>query len=895
MATTDQFYTGDGVTTLFTFPFEYITKDDVKVSLDDVNTTAYTYANATTIQMNVAPAVGVQLRIFRETNIDDLKATFFAGSAIRATDLNDNFQQNNFAVEEIRNYTWDNEVDTIHSDEPWESSDTKIATTQAMDQRFQDEAQETIESTETWISDDDHIATTRAIDQRFQDELDETIESTEIWVNDDDHIATTQAIENRFWNKPEETVYGVDPWVNSDVKIPTTQSVDQRIDYSIDNDFSVTDGLTYSSTNGQATIGIAANSVDLDRIKDDDILTYAEEIAGSPSWLADGRIPTTHAASQRFDTLVQTTIPTGSSWPVGKTWLQNDSDKTVSIWNGSAWLPVASGGAFTTQPTVIYVDATNGDDASQGHRISNPKKTIKNAVASANAGDLIIVNPGVYQETCPIDITVANLSIVGSALRSVFVHPTQATETQSMFRVNSGTYIADMTLSGVKASGTAGGNSVDPGSTYGLPTNQGWVASFYPGAVITKSPYIYNCTNFSDSAIDNTAFNPNNLGGGFAGDLTSSPTGGGILVDGSVVATNSPLRSMVTDSFTQVGLNGPGILVTNNGYAQCTSSYAFFTRYHVKALNGGQVNLSASTSDFGNYGLIADGRSPNPVFTANTTALASAGSLTFTIDTPIAANDWFGSATRPANNMLVDVVDSNGTSTYPVISSVANGSGWTVTISNPNPLDLSDNQGLAYDVANNASVSFYLRSMVASSGHTMEYVGSGTDYSALPENGGVPDETKQVTELNNGRVWVVSVDHKGTLKAGNTFKVNQESGFVTIPSGAIKFTNYVQQSSDTGSASLPTGTSAERDVSPSAGFIRFNTDTGGFEGYDGSAWGGLGGGAGGGAEFITTPQIFTVSKSIAADTNAGMMGPTVTIHSSATISVGANSILTVFK
>src|SRR5210317_1089455 len=150
MATTEQFYTGDGTTTLYTFPFEYITKDDVKVSLNDVDTNAYTYANATTIQFTSAPVLNDRIRIYRFTNVDNLKATFASGSSIRAVDLNNNFQQNNFAVEEIRNYSWDNEIDTIHSDETWVSNDTLIATTAAMDQRFLDEADEVILSSETW-------------------------------------------------------------------------------------------------------------------------------------------------------------------------------------------------------------------------------------------------------------------------------------------------------------------------------------------------------------------------------------------------------------------------------------------------------------------------------------------------------------------------------------------------------------------------------------------------------------------------------------------------------------------------------------------------------------------------------------------------------------------------
>jgi hypothetical protein len=55
-------------------------------------------------------------------------------------------------------------------------------------------------------------------------------------------------------------------------------------------------------------------------------------------------------------------------------------------------------------------------------------------------------------------------------------------------------------------------------------------------------------------------------------------------------------------------------------------------------------------------------------------------------------------------------------------------------------------------------------------------------------------------------------------------------------------TAYVQQSGTTGSAYLPAGSTAQRPGAPSAGYIRYNTTTGKFEGY-GSAWGNIGGGA----------------------------------------------------
>ena len=49
------------------------------------------------------------------------------------------------------------------------------------------------------------------------------------------------------------------------------------------------------------------------------------------------------------------------------------------------------------------------------------------------------------------------------------------------------------------------------------------------------------------------------------------------------------------------------------------------------------------------------------------------------------------------------------------------------------------------------------------------------------------------------------------------------------------------------------------------------------------------------ASFLETPQTITTSKVIAANTNAGLMGPTVTISSGVTITVGSNSRLTVLS
>ena len=100
MAITQNTYTGDGTTVLFSFTFPYLETTDIKVTLDGSDTTAYTLANATTIQFNTAPASGVAIRIYRVTDDAALSAQFYPGSAIRSQDLNDNFTQNLYVTQE---------------------------------------------------------------------------------------------------------------------------------------------------------------------------------------------------------------------------------------------------------------------------------------------------------------------------------------------------------------------------------------------------------------------------------------------------------------------------------------------------------------------------------------------------------------------------------------------------------------------------------------------------------------------------------------------------------------------------------------------------------------------------------------------------------------------------
>ena len=124
MATTQNTAAGNGTLTTFSFTFPYLEETDVYVSLtvdstgaktELTQTTNWTFANATTVSFNTiasatdwqettgAPKTGVTVRIYRVTSTDAAKATFFAGSAVRAQDLNDNATQLLYATQETVN------------------------------------------------------------------------------------------------------------------------------------------------------------------------------------------------------------------------------------------------------------------------------------------------------------------------------------------------------------------------------------------------------------------------------------------------------------------------------------------------------------------------------------------------------------------------------------------------------------------------------------------------------------------------------------------------------------------------------------------------------------------------------------------------------------------------
>jgi len=106
MAITSNTYTGNGTNKLFSITFPYLEESDVDVYLNgtlQTITTQYSFANATTIEFVTAPSNGATVKIDRSTDDSAVSATFFPGSSIKANDLNANFDQTLYVVQEINN------------------------------------------------------------------------------------------------------------------------------------------------------------------------------------------------------------------------------------------------------------------------------------------------------------------------------------------------------------------------------------------------------------------------------------------------------------------------------------------------------------------------------------------------------------------------------------------------------------------------------------------------------------------------------------------------------------------------------------------------------------------------------------------------------------------------
>jgi hypothetical protein len=157
---------------------------------------------------------------------------------------------------------------------------------------------------------------------------------------------------------------------------------------------------------------------------------------------------------------------------------------------------------------------------------------------------------------------------------------------------------------------------------------------------------------------------------------------------------------------------------------------------------------------------------------------------------------------------------------------------------------------------------------------------------------------------NAGVVQTIATKGSAVVGGSNTQVQFNSSGVLagsanlTWDGSTLAVTGAITASADssfnsTGAVKVPVGTTAQQPGTPATGMLRFNSTDVSFEGYDGSAWGAIGGGSN------ITPLgmwenaiVIAANYTITAGNNAVSAGP-ITINSGITVTVPSGSTWTV--
>lgn len=124
---------------------------------------------------------------------------------------------------------------------------------------------------------------------------------------------------------------------------------------------------------------------------------------------------------------------------------------------------------------------------------------------------------------------------------------------------------------------------------------------------------------------------------------------------------------------------------------------------------------------------------------------------------------------------------------------------------------------------------------------------------------------------------------------GNTILGNAVGDTITANAGTLSIPNNLVFNG-TGAVTLPSGTTAQEPGTPTAGMIRYNSETDSFEGYTTTfGWGAIGGGNATSTGFWQNIQTIVTNETIQSGYNASSVGP-ITIAGGASVTVPVGSI-----
>jgi len=260
---------------------------------------------------------------------------------------------------------------------------------------------------------------------------------------------------------------------------------------------------------------------------------------------------------------------------------------------------------------------------------------------------------------------------------------------------------------------------------------------------ITASPYVYVCSS-------------------------RTTTGTGLKVDGARSTGN---KSMVSAQFTQVNNGGIGFHVLNDGYAQLVSMYAIFCDIGFLAETGGTSSMGNCNVNFGNKGLVANGKGAL-IMTAQISQTGQIGDFTLNLNNiSVNTNPIMGITANVPYIGLIGYVDGDTSGTYYYVTESSSLVGGNTVATLKNSLDNVFTTG--------TSISFYQQSQLRASGQTFEFVGAGTTITtALPKNGGKPNNDLQIQRLDGGAVFCTSTNENGDFQVSDLV-IEQATGTIS--------------------------------------------------------------------------------------------------------------------
>ena len=207
-----------------------------------------------------------------------------------------------------------------------------------------------------------------------------------------------------------------------------------------------------------------------------------------------------------------------------------------------------------------------------------------------------------FYEQLPI-VVPPYTSIIGNSLRGTQVLPAAGTsddgttpnERSHMFKMSDATTLQALSMKGME------GFTYDPQAPFQLDnsnirtgigtTAAGIYVSLNADSPINdKSPYVKDCTAFSDNAAESGRF-----GGGAVG----------VFIDGGVHSEGA--KSMVFDSFTHVASDGAGYVLDRSAIAEIVSCFTYYAKWGYYSGGGSRIRGVGGNNSYGDYGVISSG------------------------------------------------------------------------------------------------------------------------------------------------------------------------------------------------------------------------------------------------------------------------------------------------